>query len=142
MRFPSLQPDLAGDYVVALVVNDGDLDSVPALATVSVITAQQCALDSVALTRQGVIDAPDSDFNKPKSRSTLLKILDKTDQQINKPSPEKATESLLDIRSTMDGCVVNGVPDTAKPEDLVVNCTLAVDLFNLLERALECVSRM
>lgn len=141
-RSSSLQPDLAGDYVVALVVNDGDLDSLPAQATVSVITAQQCALDSVAQLRLGVTNALDSDFNKPRDRSTLLKKLEKAEQQILKPSPEKAAESLLDIRNTMDGCVFNGVPDTTKPEDLVVNCSLAVDLFNHVERARECVSRM
>ena len=92
--------------------------------------------------RQGVIDAQDSDFNEPKSRSTLLKNLDKAEQLVIKPSPEKATEALFDIRGTMDGCVFNGVPDTAKPEDLIVNCAVAADLFGQVERARECVSRM
>ncbi|MCP5050946.1 MAG: hypothetical protein GY940_27520, partial [bacterium] len=44
---PSLQPDVAGDYVVSLVVNDGLLDSLPDTATVVAISYQDAATQKV-----------------------------------------------------------------------------------------------
>lgn len=138
---PSFVPDLAGTYVVQLVVNDGFEDSVPDEVEITVISGEEFA-------ESQTVDALDVVAGLPKSRVTtrgnqraLTNFLSQVIEAIQANDLETARDKLNKAIGRTDGCILRGMPDGNGPgRDWITDCTDQQLVYDILNQALTAIS--
>ena len=133
----SLIPDLAGEYLVSLVVNDGFENSEPDNVTIVAITSQEAA----AIELQGAIAKVNDDYvlgrehwRNKNLRKAMTNKINAVLKMIDEALYEDAWDKLSnDILHKMDGCHYEGEPDK---NDWLITCTGQETLFPLVTNAM------
>lgn len=136
----SFIPDVEGEYVISLIVNDGLADSEPDDVTIEVVAVHDglvMVLDDVS----GVIDGLDDDsLNNKKLRKPLTNKVDAVMQMVDEGCYEDALKKLEhDILGKTNGCAEIDEPDK---NDWITNCDEQEQLYDLLIQAIELLERL
>jgi ethanolamine utilization protein EutQ (cupin superfamily) len=135
---PTFTADVAGTYVVSLMVNDGTVDSEPDKVTISAVTQQTEAILKV---QDGIIAineiAPEA-FNNPNNKKALTSKLNAVIEKLEDGEYQDALKKLEnDILNKIDGCALTGSPDK---NDWIKDCDsqaviypLVLDVIDLLK---------
>lgn len=132
-----ITPDVPGEYVVSLVVNDGILDSDPSNIAITAISIQ----DIITKLQQVIIELNGLSTDAFKNKNTLNVLTNKINACITKVSTgdyEGAHNQLQnDILKKMDGWANNGISD--KDDWIITDARyqiypLIMDVINLLAK--------
>jgi ethanolamine utilization protein EutQ (cupin superfamily) len=132
--------DVAGTYVVSLVVNDGTVDSKPAVVTVSAVSKQTQAI----LMTQDAIDiingfVPEV-FSNPNNKKALTNKLNAVIDKLERAEYQDALKKLEDdFLKKMDGCASIGKPDK---NDWIVNCGSQAAIYPLILDLIELLGQL
>lgn len=139
----SFIPDLPGEYLVSLVVNDGFEDSEPDNVTIVAITSQEAAtielFDAIAKINDDPTLGREHWRNKNLRKAMTNKInavLKMIDDELYEDAWDKLSN---DILHKMDGCYYEGEPDK---NDWLVTCTGQETLFPLITNAMGLVENL
>jgi len=107
--------DLAGAYVISLVVNDGFIDSVPSNITVVAVSFQDATVATLQETIESTNDpdaVSDDAWKNKNMRNSLTNKINSALSLINNGYYEEALDKLQnDILGKTDGCAETGAPD-------------------------------
>lgn len=137
---PCITTDIAGNYEVTLIVNDGWVDSEPSTASVLAISH----LDAITTTLQEIIDAintidPANLKNKNMQKTLSNKVnavLELVEQGAYAEALNKLQNDLLD---KTDGCATSGTPDK---NDWLQDCGDQEQLYPLITEAIGYLENM
>ncbi|MFC1855469.1 PKD domain-containing protein [Thermodesulfobacteriota bacterium] len=124
--FATFTPDMLGSYEVSLIVNDGIVDSLPSIVTITVITANEAAALVLVDTVDVINIIVPENFRNPGSSTVMLVEIDKVLKEIDKGHYQVALDKLNSLLSKTDGCALRGAPDTAGgaiTKDEIQDCT-------------------
>lgn len=144
----SFVPDLAGQYVLNLVVNDGLVDSNVSVVNISVITVQDAATATLQTTISTINNIQVDLFNNSNNRNTLTNKINAVLVNIESGNYEDALSQLTnDVLGKTDGCATIGVPDkndwiTAKDknpteEEIQSACQAQGEAYSIIMRAID-----
>ena len=138
---PSFTPDLAGTYVIQLVVNDGFADSTPDTATITAITGAAFAEIKLKDACDLVTGLPSSSFDAPGHRNYFCNMSSKVINFLQMSNLDQAKKHLEKMISRVDGCSPRGAPDPkgmGQPfaADFITDCAAQQQLYQLLTDAL------
>jgi probable HAF family extracellular repeat protein len=119
----SFTPDVPGDFVAQLIVNDGFADSLPRTVTISVAASRNWVSDQL---RNVIADLgntallPDAAFKNKNMRNTLITKLNVIIKDVDAGKYAGALAKLQeDVMAKTDGCATSGKPDN---NDWIVTC--------------------
>ncbi|MFH0891866.1 MAG: PKD domain-containing protein [Candidatus Falkowbacteria bacterium] len=138
---PVFTADLAGEYVVSLVVNDGLLSSAPAIVTIVAIANDYTATDYLQFALAAINGLADDDFRKDEQRDKLTKKINNALKKIDKGKIDQAL-NILENRAIarVDGCALRGEPDNVADDDKkdwIDNCAAQALVYPLILAAIE-----
>jgi probable HAF family extracellular repeat protein len=117
-------PDVPGDYVAQLIVNDGFVDSTPSTVTIHVAASRSWVSDQL---RNVIADLgnpamlPDDAFKNKNMRNTLITKLNVIIKDVDAGNYAGALAKLQeDVMAKTDGCAASGKPDN---NDWIITCT-------------------
>jgi hypothetical protein len=120
-QIASFVPDLAGTYVVQLIVNDGVQNSQPATAEIQVVTPQTQLTQNIHSLQTVIEDLSASAFKRANLQDRLVQ---KFNAVLNSISAEEYANALKqlqqDIVPKVDGCATTGAPNKG---DWIIDCT-------------------
>ncbi len=136
---PYFVPDVAGAYLVCLVVNDGALDSDPSTISVTAVLS----LDPVVMKLMdatGFIDSLDTAvFKNRNMKKTLINKLNVVIESIeNKQFPDAVDKLEHDILEKMNGCTTLGNPDR---DDWIIDCGAQNQVYPLLLKVVDLLRK-
>jgi len=136
----SFVADVAGTYIVRLVVNDGTIDSEPATVTITAIPPEEAAIETLILLQE-VIDAlPTGSLKNKNSGNALINKIEAALAMIAEGRYEEALDKLEnDILKKTDGCAETGTPDN---NDWIVTCDEQEEVYPLVLRTIELLARL
>ena len=136
----SFTADLAGQYVVSLIVNDGYADSEPdevIIIATSPLVALRAKLDEI-LDKVESFEA--GVFKNKNSQNTLINKLYAFDEMVDEGNYNDALKKLQkDILKKTDGCALSGSPDK---NDWIKTCDEQTRLYNLIVEAIELLGML
>jgi K319-like protein/uncharacterized protein DUF1565 len=134
----SFLPDMAGEYVISLVVNDGLVDSDPDDITVMVLSKQDITTETLIETIDIINDPlilPDEVLKNDNLRNTLTKkinaVLGLIDQGLYADALDKLQN---DILGKTNGCAEIGSPDK---NDWIKDCEAQEQVYPMIVAAIE-----
>lgn len=115
-------PDVAGSYVIQLVVNDGLVNSAPSTVSVMATISQTTVINQIQ-NLQTTISGINSDVLKNKNmQKTLNNKLNSVIQSVEAHDYADALSQLQgDILGKVDGCAANNAPDK---NDWILDCNV------------------
>lgn len=139
---PYFTPDAPGEYVVALVVNDGFGPSVPDGVSIQVVSASDYAAGQTAqaLTAIGVLEP--GHVTTSGNQKALSNFATQALKHLGTGNVTLARERLTMALERTDGCVLRGRPDPAgggvevQAQDYVTDCAAQAAIHGLLSVAL------
>jgi hypothetical protein len=132
--------DVAGTYVVSLVVNDGLLDSEPSNATIQVISRYDAAVASVFYIIDAIDDLPPGSLKNKNMLKPFTNKLNAILAKIDEGAYQEALDKLAnDILEKTDGCEKTGGPE---PNDWVITCEDQATLVALIANAMAYLEGM
>lgn len=142
---PSFVPDLAGEYTISLVVNDGYDDSDLAEVIISVITTEQFAQGQIVQAIDLASELDTASFTAKGDKKAIIKSLQKVLKELQKDKSDKAIKKLTDTIERTDGCALRGSSDIngmqpIQVEDFIVNCEDQDLIYPLLINALNATT--
>ncbi len=130
---PSFVPDLAGAYLVQLVVSDPFDDSAPETVTISVIAGQDVAEDALVETLDYVAALPPGSVTTKGNQKALTNFLTQACAALQAGDIDKALNKIGKTLRRTDGCVLRGAPDGNGPgRDWITDCDDQVVVYALL----------
>ena len=137
---PSLTPDLAGTYVIQLIVNDGFVDSEPDTVTITAITGAafvEIKLKDACDLAAGLASAS---FDAPGHRNYFCNMSSKVIHFLQTSNFDQAQVHLATMISRVDGCSLRSMPDpkgAGQPHaaDFITDCEAQQQLYQLLNDA-------
>lgn len=151
---PSFSPDLAGDYVLSLVVSDDFSDSDPDEVVVTAVEGNGVAVDRLRDLARDLRWEPSSKFRHWVHKYWLRHQVRRAAKQIDRGKIQRAQKRLNRMILRTDGCVLRGAPDayashgyyghchgqsaTHKP-DTVTDCDLQAQVYDTLGFALDII---
>jgi len=138
---PSFSVDVAGDYVVSLVVNDGLADSLPSNITVTAITLQNEATNSAVSTIQAInsITEPEVVLKNTKMQKALTNQLNSALLLIDRHEYQQALDQLESTLKKMDGCASSNDPRNFDRNDWIEYCTTQDKIYPWVIKTIEYV---
>ena len=128
----SFVPDLAGTYYAQFQVFDG-FEYASDLARITVTDPLVYAGDQVSAARSIVAGLSRSDFDNRKRQNELLGALDNILTSLQQGDNVSAISGIDALLPKLDGCAVNGSPDTkGKQKDWITTCSAQTQVQNLL----------
>ena len=112
---PSFSPDVAGEYVVELKVNDGTDDSDPAQVTITAQTAQQAAQDVIGNIETLLADA----LLSAGQGNSLIKKLESAIKKLDKEQKKVALNMLNAFINHVNSLIDEGVLTSADGNPLI-----------------------
>ena len=133
-------PDVAGAYVLGLVVNDGLVNSISDNVMITVIGVQDAVFTKVSTLYDLVSAIDPGNFKKSKEQSKLLKKINKALDLIGMEKYRPALKRLQhDILRKTDGCFTKGAPEK---NDWVRNCDAQTQLYPVTKEAIDLLQRL
>jgi hypothetical protein len=137
---PSFGADVAGTYVVSLVVNDGLLDSEPDTVTIVVTQAVVDVVEVLESAIEIIYDLNPDDFKNRNMPNALTNKLNATLEKVDQGLYQEALSKLEhDILSKMNGCADSGAPDK---NDWIINCPAQNQIYPIIMEAIELLRDM
>jgi hypothetical protein len=137
---PSLQPDLPGEYVISLVVNDGLLDSIPSIATVVAISYQDAVTETLDDSIVTINSLPPTAFINETLQNTMTRKVSVVLTNVAEDNYNAAYHKLLnDVLKKTDGCAETGSPDK---NDWIKSCSDQALVYPLIIAALDLLSNL
>jgi hypothetical protein len=122
--------DVAGTYVVSLVVNDGNINSAADNITIVATYTQSQAIEMVGDTIDVINSLPTDVFKNRNMAKTLTNKLNAVISMIDDGQYEQAHQKLTDdVLKRTDGCSVSGAPDK---NDWITNCATQTVVYPLI----------
>ncbi len=117
---PSFLPDLAGTYVVSLIVNDGRVDSDPSTLSITVVSSTDPAIEELIKALNAINALDRSAFKSRNLKKVLTAKINTAIAYIDQGFYSDAKSALeTGIIKKVDGCAKNGSPDK---NDWIVTC--------------------
>ena len=133
----SFIPDVGGIYHANLIVNDGSIDSEPAIAEIVVVSVSTATTQIVSEIIETINDLPAESLSNPNLGNALTNKLNAVLDMISKEQYEQALGKLqTDILPKTDGCAFNEVPDK---QDWIQTCEEQEVVYNYI---LETIARL
>ena len=128
-------PDLAGTYVIQLVVNDGLLDSVPSTTQVQVVSNPTVPIEATRDVQDSIGQLDPSVFKNTNLQKTFNNKLNAVIADIEAGNYAVALDKLQhDILAKTDGCANAGVPDS---NDWIKDCASQAQVYPLILEVIE-----
>lgn len=128
-------PDLAGTYVIQLVVNDGLLDSAPSTTQVQVVANSTVAIDATQDVQDSIASLNPGVFKNANMQKTFNNKLNAVIADIEAGNYANALDKLQhDILAKTDGCANAGVPDS---NDWIKDCVSQAQVYPLILEVIE-----
>ena len=135
---PDFTPDMAGIYILNLVINDGTVDSVADSVTVSAVTVETAVIAALQDSLTTLNNFDPGVFKKKRSQKKLTNRLNTVINAVEKGKTVRAIRKLDNILKKTDGCASNGTPDK---NDWIIDCasqdifySQLIDIIELMER--------
>jgi len=134
---PSLTPDLAGTYVIELIVNDGFVDSEPDTVTITAITGAAFAEFKLKAACDLAAGLSSASFDAPGHRNYFCNMSSKVIHFLQTSNIDQAQAHLATMISRSDGCSLRSMPDpkgAGQPHaaDFIMDCVAQQQLYQLL----------
>lgn len=118
----SFVPDVAGEYVVNLVVNDGSEESDPGTATIVATTAEGELADEIEKTIDEIKGTPPEHFTKMKLQKVMTNKTAHTAKLIDEKKHAAAKQEIEMLTVKTNGCDDSSADPKADPNDWIKNC--------------------
>jgi beta propeller repeat protein len=139
-KITGIRADLAGDYVISLIVNDGFVSSEPNNATIHATLATQSAVDTLIEASTTINALPASAFKNGNMASTLTNKINAVLQLIEQGKYADARDKLQnDILAKTDGCATTGSSDK---NDWIMDCVSQGKICVLILEAIQRLAWM
>jgi len=123
-------PDLAGTYVIQLVVNDGLLDSAPSTTQVQVVANPTAPIEATQDVQAAIASMDPSVFKNANMQKTFNNKLNAVIADIEAGNYANALDKLQhDILGKTDGCANSGSPDN---NDWIKDCVSQGEVYPLI----------
>jgi hypothetical protein len=131
---PTFLPDLAGTYVVSLIVNDGQVDSDPNTLSITVVVSADPIIEDLikAITATNALDS--SAFKNRNLRKTLINKINTAIAYMEQGLYSQAESLLGGILKKMDGCAKKGGPDN---NDWIITCEAQTQVYPKIQSAID-----
>lgn len=116
---PTFIPDLAGTYVVSLIVNDGRVDSDPSTLSITVVSSADPIVNDLITAINNINASDSSAFKSPNLKKVLTNKINTALDYIDQGFYAEGKKALEGIIKKMDGCAKNGKPDK---NDWITTC--------------------
>jgi hypothetical protein len=131
----SFVPDLAGTYVIQLVVNDGLLDSAPSTTQVQVVANPTVPTEATRDVQDAIASLDRSVFKNATMQKTFNNKLNAVIADIEAGNYANALDKLQhDILRKTDGCANAGAPDS---NDWIRDCASQGEVYPLILEVIE-----
>ena len=131
----SVTPDVAGEYVISLTVNDGTIDSDPATVTIAVITVEDATTETLQEASEILDILPTSALKNKTLAKTTTNMINSVLLKIDDGDIEGAYNQLKNaILKKTDGCAESGSPDK---NDWIKDCESQELVYPVLIEALD-----
>lgn len=131
----SFVADLPGQYVVSLVVSDGELESEADHATITATGGTQAVNEALREAIAAVNATPAAAFRNPNLANALTNKIAAAMRMVEEGRYAEALDKLLnDVLAKTDGCVADGKPDK---NDWVTSCAEQDTLWTELMQAIQ-----
>jgi len=126
----TIQPDMAGEYTLSLIVNDGIVDSTPDIVSIQVITYDEAAITALIDAIDVINSLPGSVFKNKNMGKVLAKKINTVISLIVEGNYSEALDKLeQDVIAKVNGCEESGEPDQ---NDWIQECWAQFDVYNEL----------
>ena len=130
----SFNADLPGSYTASLVVNDGFVDSPPDNVTITAISTEDAATQTLAEATDTINLLEPTDFKNAKMKKALTNKINAVLDKIERGQVQEAIDKLVhDILGKTNGCADTGNPDK---NDKIRNCDAQELLYPLIVDAI------
>ena len=137
---PTFIPDIAGIYVVSLTVNDGTVDSLPDIVTVTAVTQITQTIDVTQTTITTINTIDPALFNNPNNQNVLTSKLNVIITDLENGDLQDALKKLQkDLLKKTDGCAANGSPDN---NDWIEDCDAQAQVYQLILDAIALIEEL
>jgi len=127
----SLVPDVAGSYVVELVVKDGELSSLPSSLQVQAVLEVDSVITAARACQNTVAGLASSSFKNANMQKTLLNKLNAVIANVETGYlAEALNQTENDLIGKTDGCAAANAPDK---NDWLKTCTAQEPVYDCLE---------
>ena len=137
---PTFTADKPGAYEVGLVVNDGLLDSEPAIVSIVAISGQSASIDMLLAAAVNVNSLDPAEFKNKNMKDTFTKKINAVIGKIDEGLYAEALDKLKnDVLKKTDGCAENGEPDK---NDWIKDCEAQGVVYPLIVEAIDLLSQL
>ncbi|MCI0587797.1 MAG: PKD domain-containing protein [Planctomycetes bacterium] len=137
----SFLPDLAGTYVVQLVVSDGFVDSPADHLRITVVSGEEFAENQTMEGLEQVGNLPPSAVTTKGNQQAMTNFLSQAIAAIQAGDLEMARQKLNQAINRTDGCVLRGAPDgSGAGRDWITACADQSVIWDLLSQALDAIT--
>jgi hypothetical protein len=137
---PNFIPDIEGEYIVSLIVNDGSLDSHSSSVTILAVDGSNldCFIQALWDALNAINSLDDSDFSNDNNRNALTnKIISFLLNYLKGSYGSNLVEVLQnDIGDKMDGCAMEQAPEET---DWITNCPAQDKVYPYIELAIDII---
>jgi hypothetical protein len=133
-------PDVAGTYVVQLVVNDGTVDSDPVTIQIQATTSQETVIDTIRNIEDQISLLDPLVFKNANMQKTFINKLNAVIASIEAGNYADALDQLQnDILNKTDGCATSDAPDK---NDWITDCVSQNIIYPLVQDAIAAVQSL
>ncbi len=137
---PNFVADLAGQYVVSLVVSDGLLASDPSNVTITATSSSAAVIDVLRDTVNVINGLAPATFKNPNMANALTNKIAALIQMIERGNYAEALDKLShDIMAKTNGCATVGAPDK---NDWITDCTAQAQVYPYLVEAMTLLQQL
>jgi hypothetical protein len=137
---PNFIPDIEGEYIISLIVNDGSLDSHSSSVTILAVDGSNldCFIQALWDALNAINSLDDSDFSNDNNRNALTnKIISFLLNYLKGSYGSNLVEVLQnDIGDKMDGCAMEQAPEET---DWITNCPAQDKVYPYIELAIDII---
>lgn len=132
--------DVPGDYVVSLVVNDGFEDSLPSNATITVVSNQVLATETLMESVTAINVLLPTSFKNKNQANPLTNKINAAITDIEAGYYADAINKLTnDVLQKTDGCATSGAPDK---NDWIITCEAQNQIYPLIVEAINYLNQI
>ena len=134
----SFVADLAGEYVLSLIVNDGFEDSAPSPLTVVAVSREDALMQTLQELIAAINALPEDTFRNPNLRNTLTSKVIAVIKMVESGNYLAACTKLEDdVAGKMNGCAEAGL---TRGTDWITSCDAQAAVYPLAARAIQLLT--
>ncbi|MCJ7483029.1 MAG: PKD domain-containing protein, partial [Thermodesulfovibrionales bacterium] len=136
----SFDADVAGTYVVSLVVNDGFVDSIPHNISAVVITVETAVTQEMDETVETINSLDPVELDNNNQQNALTNKINSALESVDQGNYQEALNKLQrDILGKTNGCAETGLPDK---NDWIDNCDVQEQVYPLIINTIELLESL